>query len=76
MADLEPTYFTIKSTGSGGLSQGDNLKILYNLWKAIVAICNNIDEDIGNTGTDYMTYIGDDLNTVMARLKTPNGDTL
>lgn len=76
MADLEPTYFKIKTTGSGGLSQEDTLKMIYNLWKAVVAICNNIDEDIGNTGTDYMSYIGDDLNTVFARLRTPNGDTV
>jgi hypothetical protein len=74
MADLEPSYFKIRTTRPGGFSQEDNLKILYNLWKAIIAICNNIDEDVGSTGQDYMTKIGDDLNTVMARVQTPNGD--
>ena len=76
MADLAPTYYKIKSTGAGGLSQEDILKMFYNLWKAVSSICYNLDTDAATIGTDYMTNIGTDLDTVFARLKTPNGDTV
>lgn len=75
MADLAPTYFKIKSTGAGGLSQADQLKMFYNLWKALAAVCNNLDDDsLG--GANYMSLVGTDLNTAMASLKTPNGETV
>ena len=70
MADLQPTYFDLGDLKGIGMGQGDVHKALYNLWKAVAAICNNIDEDTGATGVDYMTYIGTDLNTAMAGLKT------
>jgi hypothetical protein len=75
MADLTPTYYNIGDFKGTGVSQGDTVKAIYNLWKAVVAICNNIDEDTGNTGTDYMTDIGTDLNTAMTNFKTPSGVT-
>ena len=75
MADLEPTYYNIGDVSVSGLGQGDLVKGIYNLWKAVAAICNNIDEDVGTAGTDYMTKIGTDLNTAMAKFKTPNGAT-
>ena len=75
MADLTPTYYKIKRTGAGGLSQGDQIKMFYNLWKALAAVCNNLDDDtIG--GVNYMSLIGTNLNTAMAALKTPNGETV
>lgn len=77
MADLEPTYFKIKSTGSSGLNQGELLKIVYNLSQAVVAICNNLDGDIGSTGIDYMEKIGTDLQTALSPLRTPtSGETV
>lgn len=75
MADLEPTYYDIHNLSQIGMSQGDQVKAIYNLWKAVAAICNNMDLDVGNPGTDYMTKIGTDLNTAMARLITPKGPT-
>ena len=76
MADLEPTYYNILAATTGiGMNQGDTHKAIYNLWKAVKAICNNIDEDTGNPGTDYLSKIGTDLDTAMANIKTPKGDT-
>lgn len=75
MADLQPTYYNIGDFKGTGVSQGDMVKAIYNLWKAVVAICNNIDEDTGNTGTDYLSYIATDLNTAMTNFKTPSGAT-
>ena len=76
MADLAPTYFKIKTTGTGGLSQEDVLKMFYNLWKAVGSICYNLDTDSGTVGADYMENVGTDLDTIFDRLDTPNGDTL
>lgn len=74
MADLEPTYYDLKADVSGqGINQGDLHRALYNLWKALAALCNNADLDVGVIGTDYMSKIGTDLNTAMAKLKTPVG---
>jgi len=75
MAALEPTYYDIQALTSGqGINQGDLHKAIYNLWKAVSAICNNIDDDVGVPGVDYMSKIGTDLNTAMAKLLTPKGD--
>lgn len=74
MADLEPTFYDILARTSGqGINQGDLHKAIFNLWKALAAICNNMDEDVGTPGTDYMSKIGTDLNTAMAKLLTPKG---
>ena len=75
MADLEPTYYNIGDFKATGVGQGDLVKAIYNLWKAVAAICNNIDEDTGSTGIDYMDKIGTDLNTAMTNFKTPSGGT-
>jgi|GEM_PF-2301279 len=75
MADLEPTYYNLGDFKGTGMGQGDIVRAMYNLWKAIAAICNNIDEDTGATGIDYMDNIGTDLNTAMANLGTPTGGT-
>lgn len=58
-----------------GLGQGDLHRAVYNLYKAVYAICNNLDEDVGNLGTDYLSKIGTDLSTAMTKLKTPKGPT-
>jgi len=74
MADLEPTYYNIRQIIDGtGQNQGDIHRAIYNLWKAVKAVCNNIDEDSGNTGTDYLSKIGTDLDTAMANWDTPKG---
>lgn len=75
MAALEPTYYDIDNLSQTGMHQGDVVRAIYNLWKAIDAICTNVDEDVGNIGQDYMSKIGTDLNTAMARLVTPKGPT-
>jgi len=75
MADLEPTYYNVGNIGPMGMAQGDQARVNYNLWKAIAAICNNMDLDLGNPGTDYMSKIGTDLNTAMAKVVTPKGPT-
>lgn len=74
MADQEPTYLDLVSDVSGnGINQGDLHRAIYNLEIAVVAICNNLDEDVGNLGSDFMSKIGTDLQTAMAKLKTPQG---
>lgn len=73
MADLTPTYYNLDYASEMGIkSQADIIKGLYNCWKAIAAICNNLDEDNGTLGTDYLSKIGTDLNTAMGNLSTPN----
>lgn len=72
MADLAPTYYALKAdVKGGGISMGDTHIALYNLYQAVYAICNNLDEDAGTLGTDYLSNIGTDLATGMAKLKTP-----
>ena len=68
---LTPTYYNIGTIKGTGISQGDLHKCLYNIWKAVHAICYNIDDDAGTIGTDYMDNIGTDLNTALALLNTP-----
>lgn len=69
-----PTFYNLKGDLSGqGMNQGDVHKAIYNLEKAIYAICANLDEDNGTLGTDYLANIGTDLATAMAKLKTPSG---
>lgn len=76
MADLSPTYYNVNYMEVNGTSQEDIVKAIYNLWKAIAAICNNLDEDSGTLGTDYLAKIGTDLDTAMAKFKTPaSGET-
>lgn len=74
MADEQPTYYNVDHASEMGIkSQADVIKAIYNLWKAVAAICNNLDLDNGTPGCDYMGYIGTDLNTAMGNLKTPSG---
>jgi hypothetical protein len=73
MSDIEPTYKNIGHVDQNGANMGDIIKSIYNLWKAVAAICNNLDEDNGTPGCDYMGYIGTDLNTAMTNLHTPTG---
>lgn len=76
MADLTPTYYNVDYVNEMGIkSQADIIKAIYNCWKAIAAICNNLDEDNTTLGTDYMSSIGTDLNTAMDKLATPSGGT-
>lgn len=72
MADLEPTYYQIKGISGQGMDQGDLHRSIYNLYSAVYAICNNLDEDAVG-GTDYLSKIGTDLATAMTALKTPTG---
>jgi len=71
MAGLYPTYYNIGQVKPTGIGQGDLHKCLFNMWKAIAAICYNLDDDASTIGTDYMELIGTDLNTSMALLATP-----
>ena len=73
MPDIEPTYYNVEYVDQMGATQADMVKAIYDLWKAVAAICNNLDVDAGTLGTDYMSEIGTDLNTAMAKLKTPSG---
>lgn len=72
---LTPTYYNIGDMSGQGMGQGDTHRAIYNLWKAMAAICYNLDEDVGNVGVDYMDNIGTDLNTAMAKFMTPKGAT-
>lgn len=73
MPDIEPTYYNVEYIDQNGAMQADVIKAVYNLWKAVASICNNLDVDAGTLGTDYLSKIGTDLNTAMAKLKTPSG---
>jgi len=75
MAALTPTYYTVQAVSGIGMGQGDVHKAIFNLWKAVKAICYNLDDDTGAPGVDYMDNIGTDLDTAMAKWKTPtSGD--
>jgi hypothetical protein len=74
MADSAPTFYNLKSSLNGkGMNQGDLHRAIFNLEKAIYAICYKLDEDNGTLGTDYKADVGTDLETAMAKLKTPTG---
>ena len=73
MADIEPTYYNVGHVFPNGVNLSDVAKSIFNLWKAVSAICNNLDVDAGTLGTDYMSKIGTDLNTAMANIGTPEG---
>lgn len=73
MSDLQPTYKNVGHMDVNGMSMGDVERAIYNLWKAIAAICNNLDLDNGTPGCDFMGYIGTDLNTAMGYVHTPTG---
>lgn len=73
MADLEPTYYNTGFMRENGLSQKDTHRALYNLWKAVKAICNNLDEDNGNVGQDYLDKIGTDLDSAFNKFQAPSG---
>ena len=71
-SDLSPTFYNVDYMNQGGYkSQADLYKAVYNLWKAVAAICNNLDVDNGTLGTDFMSTIGTDLNTAMTNFKAP-----
>jgi hypothetical protein len=73
MSDIEPTYYNVGDMQGTGMGMGDLHRAVYNLWKALAALCNNLDEDSATLGTDFMSKIGTDLNTAMAKFKTPVG---
>ena len=76
MASTAPTYYNVMPMDVNGvMSQGDLVKAVYNLTKAIIGICDNLDADSGTIGTDYGANVGDDLETAMTELRTPTGGT-
>lgn len=75
MAATQPTYYNLGDFKGIGMAQGDIHKAIYNLYKAVYAICYNLDDDSGTLGTDYLSAIGTDLATAMTNLKTPSGAT-
>ena len=82
MADINLTGSTvncvyakskIKDTGIG---QQELVAAIYDLYQAVYAICNNIDEDSGTVGTDYLAKIGTPLyNALGTYLGKPGGKT-
>lgn len=60
---------------------GQNMQALqaaiYNLTQAVYAICNNLDEDNGTLGTDYLAKIGTPLASAQytSKVAKPNGQT-
>jgi hypothetical protein len=83
MADIDLTGSTVnlvvleKKITEIGLSQQALLAALYNLTQAVYAICNNLDEDSGTLGTDYLAKIGTPLATAQrtSGIAKPHGDT-
>jgi hypothetical protein len=71
----EPTYYNINPVDMNGMNQADLVKIVYNLWKAVSAICINIDTTSGVLNSYYRAAISTDLNTAMAGLQTPRGSS-
>jgi hypothetical protein len=71
MTATQPTYYNIGQVKGTGMDQDSIWKAIYNLYMAVYAICYNIDDDSGSTGTDYLSCIGTDLATAMAKLATP-----
>lgn len=82
MADIDLTSSTenlavleTKLKGDG-VNQGDLVRAIYNLTRAVYAICNNLDTDAATLGTDYLAKIGTPLDTaVRALVEKPAGET-
>ena len=68
-----PTYYNLEAgvdPGGGAVSQGDLHRAIYNLTVAVMAICGNLDDD--TTGAvDYLSNIGTDLQTALAKMGIP-----
>jgi hypothetical protein len=60
---------------AGGMDQGDVARALYNLYLAVLAICNNLDTDNGTLGTDYLAKIGTPLANAAGTQPQPPGKT-
>lgn len=76
MADLSPTYYNVGYLDENGASLADLVRAIFNCSEAIEAICNNLDEDAATLGTDYLSKIGTDFATAMAKIKTPTGGSV
>jgi len=83
MADINLTSSTanlvylkakLKETGIG---QQELAAAIYNLTQAVYAICNNLDEDSGTLGTDYLAKIGTPLASAQytSLVAKPHGKT-
>ena len=72
MAVDTPTYYNLSADLKGsGMSMNDVHKAIFNLERAVVAICYKLDIDNGTVGNDYRADVSTDLRTAMAKLKTP-----
>lgn len=60
-----------------GINQQALAAAIYNLTEAVYAICNNIDEDSGTVGTDYLAKIGTPLANAQrtSLIEKPGGKT-
>ena len=64
------------SVDENGIGQGDLARAIHNLYEAVYAICNNLDEDSGTLGTDYLAKIGTPLSNAMdTKIIKPSGKT-
>jgi hypothetical protein len=58
MADITPTFYSLKNIPvRNGLRAGDINVIIYDLYLAIYAFCNNSDFDAGTIGGDFESLI-------------------
>ena len=59
-----------------GIGQQELMAAIYDLYQAVYAICNNLDEDNGTLGTDYLAKIGTPLAAALSSyLGKPHGKT-
>ena len=82
MADVDLTSSTENlvvleaKLNAGGVNQGDLVRAIYALARAVYAICNNLDVDAATLGTDYLAKIGTPLDTALRSLvDKPAGET-
>ncbi len=74
MTALSPFFYYVDHMEMNGVKQADLIKMLDALYQAVYAICYNLDDDSGTLGTDYLSTIGTDLATAMAKFKRPTGN--
>jgi hypothetical protein len=71
-----PYYVLEGYIENGAYTMGDLYKSLYNLYIALVAICDMLDADVGTLGTDYLATVGTPLKAAMGDyIRAPHGPT-
>jgi hypothetical protein len=70
MSVIQPVYYDVDKMEMNGIKQADLHKAIYDLWKAVVAICVKGDTGMAS-GSQWMIMIGSGLNSAMLKFQDP-----